>query len=104
MANALEQNSLLQRLNLNCNRIRNDGAVALARALHHNDSFQELSLFSRYYSPYVVSKEFVQALTHNSSIIINSDCKGLTLSSVCEKYALQCPQYDMVKHKFTFGI
>ena len=103
LANALEQNSLLQRLDLNYNRIFTNGAVALARALHHNASLQELSLFSLHFAhPDVVAKEFVQALTHNSSIIIKSDCKGLTLPSVCEKYVLQCPQYDKVKHKFTF--
>ena len=103
LAKALEHNSSLQRLYLNFNHIRNDGAVALARAVHHNASLQELSLFSgRFAHPDVVAKEFVQALTHNSSIIINSDCKGLTLPSVCEKYALQCPQYDKVKHKVTF--
>ena len=105
LANALEQNSLLQRLNLNYNNINTDGAVVLARAVHHNASLQELSLFSGSFAhPDVVAKEFVQALTHNSSIIINSDCKGLTLSSFCENYALQCPQYDKVKHKFTYGI
>ena len=105
LANALEQNSLLQRLNLNYNNINTDGAVALARAVHHNASLQELSLLSVDFAhPDVVAKEFVQALTHNSSIIIKSDCKGLTLPSVCEKYALQCPQYDKVKHKFTYGI
>ena len=103
LANALEHNSLLQRLNLDYNHISTDGAVALARALHHNASLQELSLLSvNLAHPDVVAKEFVQALTHNSSIIINSDCNGLNLPSVCEKYVLRCPQYDKVKHKVTF--
>ena len=104
LANALEHNSSLQRLYLNFNHhIRNDGAVALARALHHNASLQDLWLVSVHFvHPDVVAEEFVQALTHNSSIIFNSDCRGLTLPLVCRKYVLQCPQYDKVKHKFTF--
>ena len=103
LANALEHNSSLQRLYLNFNHIRNDGAVALARALHHNASLQDLWLLSVYLvHPDVVAEEFVQALTQNTSIIFNSDCRGLTLPLVCRKYVLQCPQYDKVKHKVTF--
>ena len=101
LANALERNALLQRLNLDYNHINTRGAVALARALHHNASLQELSLLSVDFAD-VVAKEFVQALTQNTSITIKSDCKGLSLPSVCEEHAIQCQQYDKVKHKVTF--
>ena len=100
LAKALKHNSSLQILDLGANDFSTDGAVALARALYHNSSLQELELkWNDISDPDMVVKEFVQALTQNSSIFIKSGCKGLILPERCMTYVTLSPQYTNVKHK-----
>ena len=67
LAHALHHNSILKRLNLSNNIIRDAGAVALAQALHHNSILKELYLSNNIISV-AGAEALAQALHHNSTL------------------------------------
>ena len=96
IAKALHHNSTIQNLNLFKNNISDDGAVALAEALHHNSTLQRLNLYGNINIGEKGTHQLVEALTVNKSINI------LHLPYICEEYATQCQQYNLVKEKICF--
>ena len=95
-------NSTMQKLDLSNNSISDDGAVALAQALHQNSTLKILQLHGNNAIGEEGTRALIEALTVNTSITIDGIFCGLTLSTRCEQYATQCPQYDKVKNRITF--
>ena len=87
------------------------GAVALAQALHHNSTLKGLHLNHNDGIGANGTRQFVQALTVNTSISKSSYIisllldltGGLLLPHTCMKYATQCTQYDTVKFRIGFS-
>ena len=67
VAQALHHNSTIQELDLSNNSISDDGAVALAQTLHHNSTIQELDLYNNSISD-DGAVALAQALHHNSTM------------------------------------
>ena len=67
LAKALHHNSTLQKLYLRYNSISDDGAVALAETLHHNSTLQELHLASNSISD-DGAVALAETLHHNSTL------------------------------------
>ena len=115
VAQALHHNSTMRRLYLSNNSISDAGAVALAQALHHNSTLKCLWLHGNNAIGEEGTHALIEALTVNTSttitmiynlrtffgLVLTID-SGLTLSTSCEQYATQCPQYDKVKNRITF--
>ena len=83
------------------NSISNDGAVALAQALHHNSRLVILWLNGNN----AITEEGTHALIEALNMSINNARRHiitLVLPTSCEQYATQCPQYDKVKEKLCF--
>ena len=91
-------------LDLSNNSISDAGAVALAQALHHNSTLNSLWLHGNNAIGEEGTRALIEALTVNTSITIANlrAFFGLVLSTSCEQYATQCPQYDKVKNRITF--
>ena len=98
LAQALHHNCTLEDLYLSNNRISDDGAVALAQALHHNSTLEILDLSGNDGIGKEGTYQLVQALTVNTSITYH----GLTLPWKCKEYATQCTQYNTVKSRIRF--
>ena len=103
LAQALHHNSTLERLELSTNNIGDGGAVALAQLFHHNFTLKELDLSSNDAIGKEGTHQLVQALTVNTSITMATPFGGgLRLPRKCEKYAIQCTQYNRVKYRIWF--
>ena len=103
LSQALHHNSTMKELDLSNNSISDAGAVALAQALHHNSTLISLWLHGNNAIGEEGTLALIEALTVNTSITINILFCGLVLSTSCEQYATQCPQYDKVKNRIIFS-
>ena len=80
--------------------ISDDGAVALAQALHHNSTLKRLNLSGNV----AIGKEGTHQIIQTLASITKEDrglCR-LTLPRRCKEYATQCTQYKTVKGKIQF--
>ena len=100
LAQALHHNSTLTRLYLSNNSISDAGAVALAQALYHNSTLTELDLTGNNGIGEEGTRQLVQALTVNTSIV--EWYGGLSLPMRCEEYATKCQQYSTLKDRIAF--
>ena len=97
LAQALHHNSILKMLWLSNNNISDAGATALAQALHHNSTLKELHLYHNDDIGEEGTRQLVQALTVNTSIL------RLSLPQMCEEYATQCMEYSAVRGRISFS-
>ena len=109
LAHALHHNSTLEKLDLLNNNISDVGATDLlnnnisdvgatdlAEALRHNSTLKELYLYGNDGIGEEGTRQLVQALTVNTSII------RLWLPMRCEEYASHCMEFNAVKTRITF--
>ena len=97
LAQALHHNSSLKELELSNNNISDAGATALAQALHHNSILEGLDLFDSDEIGEEGTRQLLQALTVNTSIL------RLSLPQRCEEYATQCMEYSAVRERISFS-
>ena len=107
LSKALCSNTTLERLMLTNNKIGDGGAKALAKALYSNCTLKRLDLRQNPGIQESGVKFLIQALTVNTSLGNDKDknSDGLVLDKERhEQYALNCSQYEIVKHKVNFDV
>ena len=93
LAQVLHHNSTLKELDLSNNNISDVGATALAQVLHHNFTLKRLDLDGNDGIGEEGTRQLIQALTVNTSIL------SLSLPKRCEEYATQCMEYSAVRDR-----
>ena len=87
----------LQSLDLSNCDIGDTGAIALARALHHNDGLSFLDLGGDNGIGKEGTHQLVQALAVNKSV------SQIILPRMCLQHASQCGEYNSVKERISFS-
>ena len=106
LAQALHPNNGLEELYLNDNKISDQGVQALAEVLYSNFTLKHLVLTHYPWVSWSGVNFLIQALTVNTSVANDKDRNlvGLVLDERCKGYALNCSQYESVKHKIIFDV